>query len=317
MEQHPIPQQISSYEFQLVGSMTLKQFGKLAGGLIIAFIFYSSNIIFFIKWPLIIAFAGLGFALAFVPVNERPMEFFILSFIRSIFSPTIYLWDNQNKNIDILSSGFAQKDEKDRQKEEEERSKEIEIQKEIETLKMPKLNEFISSIPEDSNNTIRKGKPDKKSKPKQSEPSKLKEEIAINIREQEPAKQAPVPVQAPTFQEEINAPERSAPPTATAEPEFGEIPMPKPPTTPNIIVGMVTDSQGKILDNVIVEIQDQEGNPIRALRTNQLGQFRTTAPIPNGDYLIISEKENYRFDIIKIKAKGEVIPPLKIKAKIA
>jgi len=31
MEQHPIPQQISSYEFKLVGEMTLKQFLKAAG----------------------------------------------------------------------------------------------------------------------------------------------------------------------------------------------------------------------------------------------------------------------------------------------
>ena len=32
MEQHPIPQQISSYQFKLVGDMALAQFGKTAGG---------------------------------------------------------------------------------------------------------------------------------------------------------------------------------------------------------------------------------------------------------------------------------------------
>jgi len=36
MEQHPIPQQISSYQFKLVGDMTLAQFGKAAGGIVIA-----------------------------------------------------------------------------------------------------------------------------------------------------------------------------------------------------------------------------------------------------------------------------------------
>ena len=31
MEQHPIPQQITSYEFEARGDMTLKQFGKAGG----------------------------------------------------------------------------------------------------------------------------------------------------------------------------------------------------------------------------------------------------------------------------------------------
>ena len=49
MEQHPIPQQISSYEFKLVGEMTLKQFLKAAGGVVLALLINSSKIVFFIK----------------------------------------------------------------------------------------------------------------------------------------------------------------------------------------------------------------------------------------------------------------------------
>ena len=62
MEQHPIPQQISSYEFKLVGEMTLKQFGKAAGGIILALIVNSSHLVFFIKWPLVFVFAAGGLA---------------------------------------------------------------------------------------------------------------------------------------------------------------------------------------------------------------------------------------------------------------
>ena len=36
MEQHAIPQQISNYEFKLVGDMTLKQFLKAAAGIVLA-----------------------------------------------------------------------------------------------------------------------------------------------------------------------------------------------------------------------------------------------------------------------------------------
>ncbi len=84
---------------------------------------------------------------------------------------------------------------------------------------------------------------------------------------------------------------------------------------PNIVNGVVLDDQGKIVEGAIVEIQNQEGNPIRAMRTNPLGQFQTATPLPNGYYLVLVEKEPYQFDIIKIEAGGKIIPPLKISAK--
>ena len=42
MQQHPVPQHISNYEFKLVGDMTLKQFFQLAGGILVALIFYAT-----------------------------------------------------------------------------------------------------------------------------------------------------------------------------------------------------------------------------------------------------------------------------------
>ena len=45
MEQHPIPQQISSYEFKLIGDMTLKQFLKAAIGIILAIAINSNQLI--------------------------------------------------------------------------------------------------------------------------------------------------------------------------------------------------------------------------------------------------------------------------------
>jgi len=92
MEQHPIPQQISSYQFRLVGDMTLKQFLQVGGGILIALIIYSTPIIGIIKWPLVIISALMGAALAFLPFQERPLEKWIFAFIKSIYSPTLYYW---------------------------------------------------------------------------------------------------------------------------------------------------------------------------------------------------------------------------------
>jgi len=98
MQQHPVPQPITSYEFRLVGDMTLKQFGKLASGIILALIVYGINPPGFIKWPLIILFAGIGIAMAFLPFGGRPIDVWIIAFIKRIYSPTLYLWQTKNKN---------------------------------------------------------------------------------------------------------------------------------------------------------------------------------------------------------------------------
>lgn len=90
--QHPIPQQIASYKFKLVGDMTLPQFLKLAAGVSVALIFYATGIPGIVKWPLMLISAGLGTALAFVPLGGRPLEKWILAFVRSIYTPTSYVW---------------------------------------------------------------------------------------------------------------------------------------------------------------------------------------------------------------------------------
>src|SRR3990170_4811369 len=92
MEQHAIPQQISSYQFRLVGDMTLKQFFQLAGGALVGLLFYASPLHPLIKWPFILFFTLLGVALAFLPLHERPLEKWIVAFFRSIYSPTIFYW---------------------------------------------------------------------------------------------------------------------------------------------------------------------------------------------------------------------------------
>jgi hypothetical protein len=92
MEQHAVPQQISSYQFRLVGDMTLKQFFQLAGGCLVSLLFYASPLHPLIKWPFIIFFTLLGVALAFLPFEERPLEKWIIAFFRSVYSPTLFFW---------------------------------------------------------------------------------------------------------------------------------------------------------------------------------------------------------------------------------
>ncbi|MDA1079637.1 MAG: hypothetical protein O2840_03035 [bacterium] len=97
MREHPIPQDITGYRFHIVGSMTLKQFGELALGAIIAFVIYNTNLFPIIKWPLMIIFFGLGALAAFVPIAERPIDHWIITFFKVLYKPTEYYWKRTEK----------------------------------------------------------------------------------------------------------------------------------------------------------------------------------------------------------------------------
>ncbi len=107
MENHPIPQDITGFEFKLIGNMTLKQFAYIAGGAIIGLCVYASPIFVFIKIPLALLFAGLGFAFAFIPFEGRPLDIMIKNFLKAVFSPTQYAYqktDNQAASESPLAS---------------------------------------------------------------------------------------------------------------------------------------------------------------------------------------------------------------------
>ena len=96
MQQHPIPQNVTQYQFRLVGDMTLKQFLELAGGMVLAYLFFASNLIFIVKWPLVILSLLFGAGLAFFPIEDRPLDQWITNFIKAIYQPTRFTWQKTN-----------------------------------------------------------------------------------------------------------------------------------------------------------------------------------------------------------------------------
>jgi len=303
MEQHAIPQQISSYEFKLVGDMTLKQFLKAAVGIVLAFLIKSTGLIFFLKWPLMILCGGGGLALAFVPFQDRPLESWIKAFIKSVYSPTIYTYKKMPDKgwIDLMMS----------------KSKGNKVETEEEAVVEPikdqsKVKEFIESLPSVKLNKVEEVvKAKVKTETAVEDKTEKAEEVMVENKEEETVSEIPV-----NDYQSVNLNLKTEKLEATGKAVFGEIPMPDKPEIPNIVVGMVTDIEGKIIEGAIVEIQDEKGNPSRVLKTNSLGQFKTTTPLANGGYLIITEKENYKFDRVEIKLTGIIVEPVKIKAII-
>ncbi|MFZ5365826.1 MAG: hypothetical protein ACOZBZ_00855 [Patescibacteria group bacterium] len=345
MEQHPVPQQISSYEFRLVGDMTLKQFFQLAGGVVIALIIYASGLPSYFKWPLIIFFGCLGAAMAFLPFEERPLQTWIIAFFKAVYSPTQFLWQKKPKKPEFLEPRPARP------------SKLVTVPV---TQDRGKLVEYLQTLP------VQKSLLDQKeegflkqvtnlfsltSLPQgiqvEAKPLEEAEEPAgIRIRrlgvpfveKEEPPRLAPVeevqpraagitfgdarqvvPIPGYTPQKPFLKPTRLRPPGYGGQAKPAELApeslFPSVPSIPNILVGIVKDREEKIVEGAIMEIRDEQGNPVRALRTNKLGQFRIATPLPSGTYDIETEKEGLDFDIVKITLRGEIIQPIEIKAK--
>lgn len=106
MEQHSIPRQITSFEFKLIGFMTLRQFLYLVIFTPLGFIIFKIFPIPIINFLLGLVVFLFGIALAFVPINERPLEVWIRNFIRRLNSPTQFVFLKSNPSIRIFQGIF-------------------------------------------------------------------------------------------------------------------------------------------------------------------------------------------------------------------
>ena len=91
--------------------------------------------------------------------------------------------------------------------------------------------------------------------------------------------------------------------------------VPMTPERPNTLSGQVMGAEMEIIEGAILEIQDKNGVPVRAVKTNKAGHFLTVTPMEDGEYTIITEKEGFDFEPVKINAVGTIIEPIAIKAK--
>src|SRR5579872_2124564 len=84
MDNHPIPQDVTGFQFRLIGDMTIKQFAYLAAGVVLAWICLSLPLFILIKFPLVLLFGGTGLIFAFVPLGGRPADVMILYFFKAV-----------------------------------------------------------------------------------------------------------------------------------------------------------------------------------------------------------------------------------------
>lgn len=399
MIEHSVPQNVTSYQFHLIGNMTIKQFLLLLVGVGAGGLLYTTNIIGIIKWPLIIIFVLIGIAMAFVPYEERSLDQWIVNFIKAMYRPTKFFWRRMGQPPELFSfsprSGNQAVSVRPGTTTVNRRRQ---VNQYLSTLK-PAADQSASSDPLDlfggdtsgintlfdtvsaaknvvpSEDVAAKPKLGVRSRPlaEQSAPTgQIQSEIAVNTVaspvQTPPAPEFTIepvaaPIEAPNatntlrhpgettlnsvgtvsvepqthtlpFQAEKNQTQPNQ--VATAPSAYSEamnvtqaqtptnseivpvvfnraLPFPSLPTQPNILIGMVYNASGSILPNAILEILNEQGNTVRALRTNSLGQFYTSTPLPAGNYIIEVEIDGHDFPKFSLQTQNTVLDPIEIR----
>ncbi len=121
--------------------MTLKQFGYLAGGVVLAILASKLPypVIFNYSFAGILAFSG--FALAFLPIEDRPLDIWLKNFIISIFSPTQFVYKKTGGTLDFLNIDLTR----------DQQNAAVIIEK---SLKKDRYRDYISTLPSSQKNLI-------------------------------------------------------------------------------------------------------------------------------------------------------------------
>ncbi|HBB76422.1 MAG: hypothetical protein UT87_C0016G0012 [Candidatus Levybacteria bacterium GW2011_GWC1_40_19] len=351
MEDHPIPQDITGFQFKLIGSMTVKQFGYIAAGIIMGWVIYILPLPTLLKIPLALLLIILGACMAFLPVAGRPMDIMFSHLIKALFSPTQYIYQKTGGKIShepptttvsaplqpqaiapppekksgLSFSGFSlfhRASKKPPAPHEEEgkgnvkedvlkkaykEAQETALQKELEIAKKEEeKNEGLPSFTEAHAKVM-----------------DLSEKLGETLEQKQALEKELIELQKrlSTQKEQVFTPsDQQAPKTETqnvrkiADEQRVSSGVPMTPEAPNLIMGIIKDPRGNPLGNILVEVKDAEGNPVRAFKTNGLGQFSSATSLSNGVYTVSFEDPQnlHRFDTVEFSATGDLISPLEV-----
>lgn len=287
MDQHPVPRQITTFEFKLIGFLTVKQFIYILVFAGLAGIVYFLTPIPLLNTLFAIIVFLIGVAFAFIPINDRPMEIWIKNLIKKLTSPTQYTFKKENKPPAFLINSNLNSNPQIT-------STYIDSQQ--------KLKSYLSSKKQ---NTIKDNK-------KQTINNLLNNPISFLTQKQSLN-------QLTSNQQKVNQPSaisNQQSPIANHKP-VNQQPATSNPQTP-FLSGIIKNYKQTPLAGILIYIKNEKTNePLRILKSNIHGVFISHNPLPSGDYLleIKDPKQVYFFDTMKIKINDKNNQPLEIFSK--
>ncbi len=415
MEQHPVPQNVTGFQFKLIGDITLKQFAYLAGGIILGYIAFKIDLVPGIfRWPFVAFWVIFGFGLAFVPIEERPLDRMVMAFLKNIYSPTQFVWKKQNAPPQILTEQVAlqpivsspvvtkpvvapkimvqppkmtppspppplvvkpqppapirstmapprippkpappvapkpdpwkygappvpaktgpyttgpsitgKRIVFEEKKNEATKSNPQEVTKQVERVKSDyaQIEQKLKAEMEAMQKELEQGTIAKERF------MELQQALTQLLNEKERLSQDLIKARKELLElgksKTIKPTEYTTSPSDTTSTvkivttnQAVRVGIPTITDQPNVITGVIKESDGNLLPNLIVTVKDKDGIPVRALKTNKLGQFAASTPLTSGVYIIEVEdpKQGFKFNRIEVGLSGQVLPPLEISA---
>jgi hypothetical protein len=328
MKQHPIPQDITGYKFHLIGAMTLKQFAELAAGGIIAFIVYKSNLIGVVKWPIFIFVIILAIMIAFVPIEERPLDFWIITYFKNLWKPTKFFWKKtpkipdffnykpgQNQNLDVTPEVNYSPARKER------------IQEYLQSIPNTdeELDEWDINYNQRANNLLAnfdqvQVKAENVSVQREAKTDKPQLKTRIrklksleDIQEQQAQKnELARPVEEVNSLKLANSVEKETDQIQTPENNKQN----QKEEKSNQLLGIIKNNSGKPVSNALIEVfAKNEDQALRISKSNNDGEFFIKTALPNGEYQIKTEAEGLVFMPISIRLTGRRVPAIEIVAE--
>lgn len=265
MEQHPIPRQITSFEFKLIGFMTLKQFLYLVIFAPLGYIAYAIFPIPILNILLGFAVGGIGAALAFIPINDRPLDVWIKNFWKRLTSPTQYFYHKNNPPIGIFQNLYFVTDPH-------------RIVAHVESSQM--LSKYLAQTKQTMIANSRK-----------AQVQRTVVSPTNSLRVTPPSKAVNKPKTLIPFinTQAISSPVSQAPPVPTGERKA-------------FFIGEIKNNKHISLPGILIYVKDGKGTPVRLLKTNPHGIFATYNPLTPGEYTFEMKdpKNIYFFDTMKI-----------------
>jgi len=255
-----VPRQITTFEFKLIGELTIKQFGYLAVCIIVAVLFFFLvPKILYLNYIVAIFFALLGVGFAFVPINERPMDVWLRNFSKRLFSATQYYYRKNNPPPKILLGLQLP-------------PREVLLQH---VKAQQSLNEYLQKKPKTtaSDNVEQI---DKSWQKKQADLSAL-----ISTAGPPPAaavKAAPLAYTPISF----NSGQVGQEPVLETTPEKA---ITEAPPEQSNLAGVVLSASGVPLPNQLVYLK-KGVETVRLFKTNTQGRFQNSLPLTAGEYLL-------------------------------
>ncbi len=267
MEQHPIPRQITTFEFKLIGFLTIKQFMYLVIfiplGLIVYYIF---------PVPLLNILLGvitglLGVAFAFLPINDRPLDVWIINFFRRMTSPTQYLFHKHNEPLYFLRNLVFVNDPH-------------RVMAHVEAQE--KLSNYLSI----------KNPPVVSAQKKQGVNNLF--QMASSALSGNTSKKPEA--SHPRGDQNMSKTQEMSPQTSNIQPSTSS---PKHP----FFTGVIKNHKLIPIPGIMIYVKDNKGVVLRLLKSNPHGVFATFNPLPQGEYSfeIKDPNSSYIFDTMKMK----------------